>query len=83
MKKALSLMLTMCLVLSLFATFVISASAEEATNLAAVASYACALVAAALCGAGRTVAPNARCCSGLCEFPAGEQKIVARCGFVA
>lgn len=35
MKKALSLMLTMCMVLSLFATFVISASAEEATNLAA------------------------------------------------
>ena len=35
MKKALSLMLTMCLVLSLFATFVVSASAEEATNLAA------------------------------------------------
>ena len=39
MKKALSLMLTMCLVLSLFATFVISASAEEATNLAAGKSY--------------------------------------------
>ena len=35
MKKALSLMLTMCMVLSLFATFVVSASAEEATNLAA------------------------------------------------
>ncbi len=33
MKKALSLMLTMCMVLSLFATFVISASAE-ATNVA-------------------------------------------------
>ncbi len=39
MKKALSLMLTMCMVLSLFATFVISASAEEATNLAAGKSY--------------------------------------------
>ena len=39
MKKALSLMLTMCLVLSLFATFVVSASAEEATNLAAGKSY--------------------------------------------
>ncbi len=39
MKKALSLMLTMCLVLSLFATFVISASAEEATNLAAGKTY--------------------------------------------
>ena len=33
MKKALSVMLTMCMVLSLFATFVISASAE-ATNVA-------------------------------------------------
>ena len=30
MKKALSLVLTMCIVLSLFATFVVSASAEEA-----------------------------------------------------
>jgi hypothetical protein len=39
MKKALSLMLTLCLVLSLFATFVVSASAEEATNLAAGKSY--------------------------------------------
>ena len=39
MKKALSLMLTMCMVLSLFATFVISASAEEAVNLAAGKSY--------------------------------------------
>ena len=39
MKKALSLMLTMCLVLSLFATFIVSASAEEATNLAAGKSY--------------------------------------------
>ena len=29
MKKALSLMLTMCMVLSLFATFVISASADD------------------------------------------------------
>ena len=38
MKKALSIMLTMCMVLSLFATFVISASAE-ATNLAAGKSY--------------------------------------------
>ena len=35
MKKALSLVLTMCIVLSLFATFVVSASAEEAVNLAA------------------------------------------------
>ena len=39
MKKALSLMLTMCMVLSLFATFVISASAEEAVNLAAGKTY--------------------------------------------
>ncbi len=39
MKKALSLVLTMCMVLSLFATFVISASAEEAVNLAAGKTY--------------------------------------------
>ncbi len=39
MKKTLSLVLTMCIVLSLFATFVISASAEEAVNLAAGKTY--------------------------------------------
>ena len=35
MKKTLSLVLTMCMVLSLFATFAITASADEAVNLAA------------------------------------------------
>ncbi len=39
MKKTLSLVLTLCMVLSLFATFVVSASAEEATNLAAGKTY--------------------------------------------
>ena len=39
MKKALSLVLTMCIVLSLFATFVVSASAEDAVNLAAGKTY--------------------------------------------
>ncbi len=39
MKKALSLMLTICMVLSLCATFVVSASAEDAVNLAAGKTY--------------------------------------------